>query len=161
MKAGYLALIAVMGWVGTGCAGARGNMRFDRLAYPASMSGYLRASDGQILPPTSLYRVANIKETHTFWGMCYSLAALNHSYDPCDAINRAVEAAHGDGIVNLRVSAKGCGWNYVPFLNLLPFWPGCTHVVIEGDIVTQESRKAQGTNPPLLAIPPPKDGGSP
>ena len=35
----------------------------------------------------------------------------------------------------------GCGINYVPALSLLPFWPGCADVTVEGQIVKLESSR--------------------
>lgn len=118
-----------------GCAGSRGDVRFDSLAYPTSMSGYVYGPSGRALSPKSLDVVAEFEHEARMWGMLFSWIPLNGKLDLSEEINRDVEQAGGTGVVNLSVTSKGCPTNYVPALSLIPVWPGCADITVAGQIV--------------------------
>lgn len=122
----------------SGCTGGRGTVRFDDLEYPASMSGYLYGPDQRSLSPKKLEVVGEFSQDARFWGMLFSMVPLNGSLDLSDEINREIAQADGDGVINLSVRSDGCGLNYIPALSLLPFWPGCADVTVEGQIVKRK-----------------------
>ena len=136
-----LALLLAFSLVAAGCAGARGNVRFDSLEYPASMSGYLYGPDDRTLSPLSLQVVSEFEHGGRMWGVLYSWVPLTRSLDVSDAINREIEQAGGEGVINLSVTTDGCAINYIPALSLLPIWPGCADVTVAGEIVRRKSSR--------------------
>jgi hypothetical protein len=133
-----LSLLAVVGASIFGCAGSRGDVRFDSLEYPASMSGYLHGANGRSVSPKSLQVVGEFKENARLYGVGFSWVPITKTVDVSTAMNREIAAAGGEGVINLKVSSDGCMMNYMPVLSLLPFWPGCADVTIEGQIVKQK-----------------------
>ena len=79
--------------------------------------------------------IGHLEEHRIAWGMLYSLASLTPTSDISDAINTQVAAAHGDAVIHLSIRSKPCAANFVPLVNWLPFWPGCSKLVFEGDII--------------------------
>lgn len=121
-----------------GCSGARGALRFDELKYPVSSSGYLYTSDGG----KRLETVAPMAFDVKVWGIGWSIIPLSGDVDVSDEINKQIVAVDGEGVVNLTVTTDNCGVNYVWPLNLLPIWPGCVAVEIQGTIVRRQRRAA-------------------
>jgi len=115
----------------SGCTGARGSLRFDQLDYPVSSSGYLYTPEAitEVVVVDQMYLSVNL------WGIGWSLIPLNGKVDVSDLINYRISAAGGEGIINLSITTDNCGINYVWPLNMLPVWPGCVAVGIQGDIV--------------------------
>jgi len=128
-----------------GCAGGRGDVRFDALRYPASMSGYLHDAKGRAVSPKSLAVVGEFKEETRLWGTGFSWVPVTGAVDVSDSMNREIAAAGGEGMINVKVVSEGCMLNYVPVVSLLPMWPGCADVTVEGQIVKQEQRGKSGT----------------
>lgn len=126
------------------CAGGRGDIRFDSLVYPASMSGYLNDSHQRVVSPKSLAVVGEFKEEARLWGAVFSWVPVTKTVDVSNAMNREIAAAGGEGMINVKVTSDGCAMNYVPVMSLLPMWPGCADVTIEGQIVKQQ-RASEGT----------------
>lgn len=102
---------------------------------PVSLSRGVRDSDGTLVPEERRLVVGHFEEHRTAWGMFYSLASLTPESDISDAINEQVAAAHGDAVIHLSIRSKPCVANFIPIVNWLPFWPGCSKVVFEGDII--------------------------
>ena len=75
------------------------------------------------------------------WGLFFSWIPINGSVDVSEAMNKAIAEHKGDGVINLTVRSDGCATNYLPALSLLPIWPGCADVTVEGQIVKQASRR--------------------
>ena len=50
-------------------------------------------------------------------------------------VNQAVAAHGADAVINLRVAVDQCALNWAPIVFLLPIWPGCARIAIEGDII--------------------------
>lgn len=136
-----LALLLGCGLVLAGCAGARGKVRFDTLEHPASMSGYLYGPDDRALSPRSLQVVGQFERRERMWGLMYSWIPLTGSVDLSQEINREVERAGGEGVINLSVTTDGCALNYIPAVSLLPLWPGCADVTVAGEIVRRKAGK--------------------
>ena len=135
-----LVLLALIALPLLGCAGGRGDVRFDSLEYPASMSGYLHDSRGRAVSPKSLEVVGEFKEETRLWGMLFSWVPVTKTVDLSDEMNRDIAAANGEGMINVKVHSEGCVFNYIPVMSLLPIWPGCADVTIEGQIVKQKKR---------------------
>ncbi|HSO34737.1 MAG TPA: hypothetical protein VLT33_19520 [Labilithrix sp.] len=131
------ALVVLIGFVapGTGCAGARTTVAADKAEYPISLSRAVRDPDGEIVSNERAVKVAPFRATSTAWGIFYSLLRINPRTDISEAVNAQVAAAGGQAVVNLRVMAGHCAMNTVAVLVSLPFLPGCTKVVVEGDII--------------------------
>jgi hypothetical protein len=121
-----------------GCAGGRGDVRFDSLRYPVSMSGYVYDQKNRALSPKSLDVVAEFEHEARLWGMFFSWIPVNGDLDLSEPINRDVDAAGGEGVINLSVKSEGCAFNYIPGLSLLPFWPGCADVTVAGQVVKRK-----------------------
>ena len=138
-----LLLLGVVGVSTSGCAGGRGDVLFDSLEYPASMSGYLHGANGRPVSPESLKVVGEFKENTRLYGIGFSWVPITGTVDVSKAMNREIAAVDGEGVINLKVSSDGCMMNYMPVLSLLPLWPGCADVTIEGQIVKRKGGKRQ------------------
>jgi len=139
-------------------AGGRGALTFERLEHPVSMSSYIEEPSGRILSPDDLDEVAVFHHDMRFWGMAYSALRLTGEKDLSEPINEQVRAARGDGVILLTVISEGCAWNRVPLLTLLPIWPGCTKVSIQGTIVRSRPQvAATPTAPNVLPEEPPAE----
>lgn len=132
--AGLVVLAGLVG-TGTGCAGARTTVAAESAAYPVSLSRAVRDADGEILANERAEKVASFYTTSRAWGIFYSLIRFNPRTDISEAINAQVAAARGQAVVNLRVMAGHCSMNTVAVVIGIPLLPGCTNVVVEGDII--------------------------
>ena len=75
--------------------------------------------------------------------MGWTFVPLN-TIDLSDAINARVEELGGDAVVRLRCRVDPGGasfWNYVLWINLLPFWPGTVTVHVDADVIAVEPRE--------------------
>ncbi len=139
------ALLILIILSGCGYTGSRGLMRFDSLRYPASMSSYLYGPHDELLARGSELQVINrFNEDYDYWGTAYSLGQLTYPRDVGEDINRAIEASGGDGIVNVKITAKTGVMAHVPFFSFFPLWPSQTRVAIEGDIVKYKPSTTYG-----------------
>jgi hypothetical protein len=137
-------LVVLIATVGA-CAGARGTVAFDHLKYPVSSSAFVYAPDGQpITVGPGLAPVGAIDEDVRLWGIVYSWVPLTGTKDISELINARIAAAAGEGVINLALHVSNCGINYIPILNWLPIYPGCTYVRVTGTIV----KLAAGAPPP-------------
>ena len=82
-----------------------------------------------------LVKVGKVQWVERVWGIFWSWIPLTGTKDVSFPINAQIARAGGEGVVNLAIKAENCGMNYVPFVNWLPIYPGCTYVTITGDIV--------------------------
>ncbi len=119
----------------TSCAGAFGKIKFDDLAYPASMSGYLYNAFGAVVSLNDMEVMGVFSFQKRFFGVFYSAIPLTGSFDIGSIMNREIKKLKADGIVNVTVKAVGCRINSVPLMVWLPLWPGCAKVEVSGLIV--------------------------
>jgi hypothetical protein len=141
-----------------GCAGARTNVVAPTSQYPVSMSRGIRDADGGLVSADRRKVVGHFRDKHRVWGMIWSFVSFSPTTDISAALNNQVAAAKGDGVVNLRVAAAECGMNFAQILNILPFWPGCANITVDGDIIQVPPRgaaEAGASAPPPPASPPP------
>jgi hypothetical protein len=132
----------------SGCAGARGSVAFNKLEYPVSMSPYVESRSGRVLSPDDMQVVGEVKYETKIWGMGYSLIPLTGEEDVSEPINQQVRSVRGDGVSQLSVAADYCSLNHVPLLNVLPVWPTCVDVSIQGQIYRENpARSSPGTLP--------------
>lgn len=146
-------VVAVLG----ACTGARGTVAFDTLRYPVSSSPFVYAPDGQPLTiGPALQAVGAIDDAVRLWGIFYSWIPLSGTKDISELINAHIAAAGGEGVVNLALHVSNCGINYIPVLNWLPIYPGCTYVRVTGTIVRLVGAPPPPSGPPAEAPPPPE-----
>jgi len=127
-------LVALATAIG-GCAGGRGALAFDTLQYPVSSSGVIYGPDDRPYNIGELQVVGKMAWVERIWGLWWSWIPLTGTIDVSAPINAQIQRVNGDGIVNLNVKVENCGMNYIPVLNIIPFYPGCAFVTIMGDIV--------------------------
>lgn len=130
MKATVLLFVAC-----AGCAGARTTIVAPTADVPVSLSHAVRDADATIVPAERREVVGSFHDERLAWGLLWSTVKLTPEKDISDEINAQVARAGGDAVINLRIASAGCGWNYVIGLNLLPVWPGCSKVFLDGDII--------------------------
>lgn len=63
---------------------------------------------------------------------------INGDQELGEEINEQIKEVDGDGIVNFTVNVQNCPLDWIPIFYLLPVWPGCTAVSLEGDIIRNE-----------------------
>jgi hypothetical protein len=134
MSAPKLALVVVASF-SVGCAGARTTIVAPTAEYPVSLSQGIRDAGGDLVPIGQREIVGHFEDHRTAWGLVYSLARLTPTKDLSSELNAQIKAAHGDAVVNLRIASSPCALNYVPVIDFLPIWPGCSNVTITGDII--------------------------
>jgi len=119
------------------CAGNKGKLRMDELAYPVSMSGYIY--DKNMKPvriDAGLKKLAHIETSKTLWSMFYTLVNLNDATNIVRDFNGQIaETKTGQGVVNLNIRHRSCFLNEFYILNLLPIWPGCSTLILSGDVI--------------------------
>ncbi len=124
------------------CAGSKGNVRFDSLKYPVSMSPVLFDESGKpAYFERQLTSLGQYEEERVIWGMFWTALSFNGEQDFSDSMNEKVTQLQGDAIVNVRIRTNGCSLNYIPLVNILPIWPGCTVIKIKGDVVKYAKAK--------------------
>lgn len=133
------------------CAGARGQLVLNEARHPVSMSGALYDADGSVVGPEQLEVVGRYEESLTYWSVLYSLLSLTGEVDLSPAVNAAIQAKGGQGMVRFATRTTGCALNYFIVFNLLPIWPGCSTLDISADIVR---KKAGGAPAPTGSTPP-------
>lgn len=139
---GALVAVAALA-LGSGCAGARTTVVADHAQYPISLSGATRDANGTIVGgDEELEKVGSLREDATAWGMLYSAIRLNPRTDVSRAVNEQVAKAGGEAVVNLKVRGGHCASDFFAIIDVIPIWPGCTKVVVEGDIVRVRRRTA-------------------
>lgn len=148
-------LILILAIFVGGCAGSRGVMTFDNLRHPTSMSAYIYGPNDEVLAKEDLMVMGNVHIEKAYWGFMFSLVNVSDDKKIVDAINQQVDEKGGDGVINLSVTAEGCAISGFTILQLLPIWPGCTNVVVTGDIVKAREMKADIPKPPALPVVPP------
>ena len=122
-----------------GISGCRIN--FDDLKYPASMSGYLYGPTGESIGHgTGLTPIQDFEHTANLCSIFYVFVPLTRSSEIIEQMNKKIESAGGDGMTDVSVSSDYSNLTSVLFLNLLPFWPGCSKVTVKGTIVRLERR---------------------
>lgn len=121
----------------SGCAGASVEVTARRAAYPISMSGVVRDSTGAMLDTRSLKIVSQFHVEQTRIGILYSGVTPRSTLDISDEVNSQVAATNGEAIIRLSVTVDGScsALNAFPVLNIVPIWPGCVPVTIDGLIV--------------------------
>ena len=118
----------------TGCAGARSNVTADDARYPVSLSRAVRDADGEIVAQERWVKVAAFQHRTNAVAIFYSYGG-GPKTDISKVVNEQIAKHGGDAIVNLRVAVKQCGLNFTPLLYLIPLFPGCAQLKVEGDIV--------------------------
>ncbi|MDH3975668.1 MAG: hypothetical protein OEV42_15425 [Deltaproteobacteria bacterium] len=139
----------------TGCgAGAWARLDFDGVKYPLSMSAFLYDRDYKVVVKgKELDVVAQFRCNKRFWGLFYSLIPLSNDKEIVAAINREVDKAGGDGIINLSVTASNCKFNSFPVISFAPFMPGCVDSVVMGEIVKLKEKAIVSTSPTANYLP--------
>jgi hypothetical protein len=111
----------------------------ESLNYPASMSAFLYDQDYKILmKDRELQFVEKFKYESDFWAILYSQVPLTSEDEIVEALNKQIDEAGADGIINLKVTTFPChlnGFMWITHLHLIPLLAGCAHVVTEGEIV--------------------------
>ena len=147
-----LVLIALAAAVlATGCAGARTVVTADTSRYPISFSQGVRDSTGRLWTAGEMIPVGKLLIDYTATGLGYSYGTIGARRDISNQVNAQVSRAGGEAVVNLWVEVKpNCNFlNGFGLFSWLPFWPGCTPVVIRGDIVKRNPLLMSTPHPPL------------
>ena len=149
-----LLLVAALA-LSCGCTvGAHGTVTANSARYPISLSSMVRDRDGEIVRGAELERVGRIRYEAKSWAMLWGLVELTDAHDISTVVNSEVQAAGGDAVINLTVATDSCGWNMLVYFNplhILPVWPGCVNLEVEGDIVRVKGRAPDQPVPILYA----------
>ena len=134
-----------------GCAGASSEVVAPGAKVPISLSRGVRDADGEIVPQSRQEVVGRFEQDATVWAIGYSFAKLDPTTEIDDGVNTQVARAQGQAVVRLSVRSKPCALNFVEVLNWLPFWPGCSNLVIVVDIIRVKSKPPETVFAPLPA----------
>ena len=138
MKRKYLfMIIAVICLCQTfSCAGARRNIKFDELKYPASTSPCLYGANNEVLTKDrELEVVGSFLYEKSLCNIFYSLIPVSGGVDAAENMNSEIEKRKADGMVNVTIEVKDGYLNDIPAMAIIPFWPGFANVTIKGQIV--------------------------
>ncbi len=136
-------LLPLFGLLIVGCAGARTDVVAPTASVPISFSRSVRDQNGEIVSEANRQVVGHFESRHNAWGLLYSTVRLDPITNISNEINEQVRAAGGDAVIRLSIRSKPCATDFVPVFNFLPFWPGCTRVVVEGDIIRVRRMEAK------------------
>jgi len=117
------------------CAGSRGEIKMNQSRYPVSLSPVIIDNGRMYVESENVHYVTKINLESRKWSIFYTLIPLNNLDSVPQEMDRIIKQYKGNGIMNLSLSAKACKWNFLFPLNALPFWPGCTRILLQGDIV--------------------------
>lgn len=146
-----LLLLSLLSLVG--CAGARTTIIAQDARFPVSLSEGMRAPDGHVLEPGEMEVVGQFESKRTIWGMLYSIIPLTPTTDVSKEVDQQVEAAGGQAIVRLKTEAQHCAFNHFIVFSFIPIWPGCSNIVVSGDIIRYRPSAPPVQTP--AAVPPP------
>ncbi len=124
----------------TGCTFHSGNITFNNLKYPVSMSPFLYGQNNEILAKNKdLTVLDSFRYKTTKWVILYGAIPFS-SYkvtdkDIVDAINKKIEEVGGEGIIELSVTYSQPTNDFFMFINFLPVFPSWTTLTVEGNIV--------------------------
>lgn len=144
-RSGIVALMACA----TGCVGARTNVVANDAVYPISLSRAVRDADGAVVAQEQAVKVGTFHHDATAWGLFFTAIRLNPRTDISEAVNAQVKRAGGVAIVNLRIMGRVCALDYVGVVFAPLLFPGCTKLVVEGDIIKVKGEAAAA--PPVAA----------
>ncbi len=121
------------------CAGYRGQIKLNKLNYPVSMSAFIYGKKGDILlkGDERLKKISNFSFSKLMWSIFYTGISLSDDQIFVNELNRSIENEKGDGMINFKLKNSACFLNYIFLFNLLPFWPGCAHITISGEIIKE------------------------
>ena len=128
--------IAILLCVGCGIAGAKFRVSANSAETPISFSDGLIGRGGELaVLGESLEELHSftieLKPTSFLYGTTESEIELSN------IINEVVAEYGGDGVVQLTIRSENCGQNAVPFLTMLPFFPGCMNLTVSGVVVKE------------------------
>ena len=139
MKKIILFMLIAFTFASVGCAGSRGNIKFEELKYPASLSPCMYGPDYKVLTvDKELTIVGKYKYSKIYFGFFYSALGISNDSAIVQNMNEEIEKAGADGIANVSVTVGDTFTNEIPFVTLIPVWPGAASVVVEGDLVKMQ-----------------------
>ncbi|MEL7306104.1 MAG: hypothetical protein AAGJ56_09780 [Myxococcota bacterium] len=125
---------AALAMLSVGCTGARFHLRGDSLDYPVSLSGSLPDAEGNLhVLGENLESLGLLEEQWLVFGFVYS--ATGQDIEIGDRVNSRVEALGGEGVAGMQIRTALCGSNLLPFVFLVPIFPGCVSVQVRGIVV--------------------------
>jgi len=129
-----------------GCGGARPHVTMNDCRYPVSLTSWLVDADGRPVSSSSFERVGSVSVRSRGWNIGWTIIPLG-DVDLSEEVNRQVEEAGGEAVVNFRVTSDTPAFpDVLPgyfFVHWVPIWPGSVWVEGEGEIV-----RRPGHSPP-------------
>lgn len=119
---------------GGGCAGASMDVSADGISQPVSLTPAVFLEDGSVYVTTSEDVVEHVELDRHSWSVLWK--AVNFGTTEWDLgadLAQELEAAGGDAVVNLEVTAQTDWWWFLA--SLIPVIPTCLEVTAEADIV--------------------------
>ncbi|MDH5721662.1 MAG: hypothetical protein OEZ13_13745 [Spirochaetia bacterium] len=117
--------------------GAAGKIKLKNSKYPVSLSHSLYDNDGKIVSEKNgLETIKHFKYNTSYWSILYTFIDLSDDEDITMYLNTELDDLRGDGVINLEIENKQCiNHMFIPMITILPFWPSCTNINLEGDFV--------------------------
>ena len=133
------------------CAGANYLVDLSDCKYPLSLTPNLVdqhdniLKHGQETKALGQFKVDQIVIS-PFWG----IPKMNA--DVGALLNEEVEKLKGEAVVNLTMTNKDCFTNYLPLVSILPIWPGCRILQIDGTVVRRKNEQdlLEDTSPLII-----------
>lgn len=103
------------------------------LRYPVSFSQSIVGTDGATYTPRETEKLAHFSRSWGHWGWLYDSIPLSSDVQLSEVLHEEIKRANGNGIVNLKITAKGTGWSWL--VSLLIIIPEHVKVTVEGDVI--------------------------
>ncbi len=136
MKSCFPFVSAVMAILFLSCAGGAGSMTFNNLKYQVALTSSLDI-DGKRYDSNNLAPGQKVVIEKQLWSLVYTAWDLNSESDLSDTLNQTIDMHRGVAMRNVRITAAPCGIAYAMPLTWIWFFPSCTQVTIEGEVVQQ------------------------
>jgi hypothetical protein len=126
----------------TSCvSGSKARISLEEARVPVSMSRTVRDENGNLLKLGELEKVGKFNTTLLSWSILYKSVPLSGKKDISLDVNDQVSKVNGEALVNTTIECRSCGLINLPVLSVLPFWPTCSIINANADIVRRKAQK--------------------
>ncbi len=144
-KLSQFGVLAVLCFELAGCATSGHTELSSKEAHvPISFSRSVRDEKGDIVKLDDLQTVGRFKSTLVSWSIFYNLVGLSSKKDLSEEINSYVGKTGGEALINTSITNGTCFFASVPVLSILPFWPSCSIMTVNADVVSRKSVAEKG-----------------
>ncbi|HBS04282.1 MAG TPA: hypothetical protein DEA96_04900 [Leptospiraceae bacterium] len=117
------------------CAGGAGSMTFENLSYPVTLTKSIDI-EGKRYGAGDLAPGKPVVIEKRFWSFVYTGWDLTGEVDLSQTINDTISSNGGVAMRSVKITAEPCANSYFMPLTWVWFFPSCTLVTIEGEVLS-------------------------